>query len=134
LRATRPAAGTGPGYAWGLTLTTPADQLRILQMLVAPNPILTDRDRFFALRLLRHVAAGQRWGITAGTSGQAITAVKDGWLAVRSDDWQINSLGYVRAPHHDYLIAVMDTASPTMTYGVDTVRQISRIVWRHTGH
>jgi hypothetical protein len=134
LVATRPAAGTGPGYVWGLTLTTPADQLRSLRLLMTPNPILTVRDRAFVLRLMRHVEVGQRWGINAGTSARAIVAIKDGWLWLRPGDWQINSAGYVRAPHHRYLIVVMDTESPTMTYGVRTIQQISRIVWRHTGH
>lgn len=136
LEATRPAAGSGPGYAWGLTLTTPADQLRILALLVTPNPILTYRDRAFVLRLMCHVEPDQAWGITAGTSGETSTAVKDGWLPLRNGtrDWQTNSIGYVHAPHHDYLIVVLDTGSPTMDYGISTVQQISRIVWRHTGH
>jgi beta-lactamase class A len=134
LRATRPAAGHGPGYAWGVTLTTPADQLRILDLLVARNPVLTYRDRRFVLRVMRHVEGGQRWGVSGGTSAQAVTALKDGWLQLGSTDWQTNSIGYVRASHHRYLIAVLDTGSPTMTYGVRTIRTVSRIVWRHTGH
>jgi hypothetical protein len=117
-----------------LTLTTPADQLRLLELVAEHNGVLTNRDRKYVWSLMRHVAAGQRWGITAGAAPDAVVAVKDGWLALRgSTDWQINSIGYVRAPHHRYLISVMSTGSPTMSYGINTVEGVSRIVWRNTG-
>jgi beta-lactamase class A len=136
LRATRPAAARGPGYAWGLTLTTPADQLQLLSLLAQRNRVLNDKDRRFAARLMRSVAAGQRWGITAGVPRRALVAVKDGWLALHDGarDWQVNSVGYVLAPHHRYAVAVLTTGSPTMRYGIATIQHVSRLVWRHTGH
>lgn len=131
LTATRPAAARGPGYAWGLTLTTPTDQLRLLQLLRQKNPVLGAGDRRFALRLMRHVTPKQRWGITAGTPSTAQVAVKDGWLALRDDtDWQINSIGWVVDRHHSYLIAVMTTGSPTKAYGIATVSRVSQICRR----
>ena len=134
LQTTAPAGGTGPGYPWGLTLTTPADQLRLLSLLAEHNHVLSDRDRTYEWSLMRHVEAGQRWGIRAGTSATSSVALKDGWLPLRGNrDWQVNSIGYVRAPHHKYLISVMSAGSPTMSYGIHTVEGVSRIVWRNTG-
>lgn len=133
LQATTPAGGKGPGYLWGLTLTTPADQLRLLDLITRPNDILTHRDRGYVRQVMGHIEADQRWGVSAGPSGAASVELKNGWLELRTADWQINSIGYVRAPHHKYLIAVMTTGDPTMRYGVATVQHVSRIVWRNTG-
>ena len=131
LTHTEPAAASGPGYAWGLTLTTPGDQLRLLSLIAYPNPILTDADRHWVHRLMTHVEPDQQWGVTAGASSEAVVALKDGWLELRFGDWQVNSIGRVRAPHHDYLIGVMTTGSPSMSYGIHTIERVSRIVWRH---
>jgi hypothetical protein len=121
----------GPGYAWGLTRTTPGDQLRLLDLIVHRNDFLTVRDRHYIRHLMTHVESDQRWGVTAGTSSRTVVALKDGWLELSYHDWQINSIGRVSDAHHDYLIGVMSTDNPSMTYGVDTVQEVSRIVWRH---
>jgi beta-lactamase class A len=121
----------GPGYAWGLTRTTPGDQLRLLNLIVHRNDILTVRDRHYVRHLMTHIESDQRWGVTAGTSPQSVVALKNGWLYLSSRDWQINSIGRVRAAQHEYLIGVMSTDNPSMAYGVDTVQEVSRIVWRH---
>lgn len=130
LVATDPAGGRGPGYPWGLTLTPPSDQLRLLGLLVHRNRLLTRHDRNYVLRLMRHVVAEQQWGVSAGT-GSARVALKDGWLPLRdgSADWQINSVGIVTGRHGaGYVIAVLTTGSPTMEYGVATVEGVARRV------
>jgi beta-lactamase class A len=134
LAHTKPGAASGPGYDWGLTLTTPADQLRLLALMVTHNHILNDRDRRFVRRLMTNVEPDQRWGITAGTSSQATVALKNGWLPLVnwSTDWQVNSIGYVHAPTRRYVLAVMTIGSPTMEYGIRTVERVSEIVWRYT--
>lgn len=131
LTHTYPAAATGPGYSWGHTLTTPGDQLRLLALTARRNRILTDEDRHFIRHLMTHVEADQRWGVSTGVSSHAVVALKDGWLELRYGDWQVNSIGRVRAAGTDYMIAVMTTGSPSMSYGVATIEHVSRIVWRH---
>jgi hypothetical protein len=128
---TQSAMGVSGGYAWGLTRTTPGDQLRLLELIVHRNDILTVQDRHYIRHLMRNVEADQRWGVTAGTSAHSVVALKNGWLDLSYHDWQINSVGLVHGPHRDYLIGVMSTGDPSMTYGVDTVQEVSRIVWRH---
>lgn len=132
LKHTEPAAGHGPGYPWGLTLTTPTDQLRLLGLLVTRNPVLTRPQRTVVLRLMRHVSADQRWGVSAG-AGASTVALKDGWLPLRegTTDWQINSIGAVYAGRRcRYLIAVITVGSATMDDGVATVEGVSRRVAR----
>jgi hypothetical protein len=129
LQETEPGGGVGPGYYWGLTLTTPADQLRLLALLAADNAILSHGDRLYELRLMRHVDPYQRWGITTGT-GDSLVAVKDGWLAV-SDGWQINSIGYVKGASGRYLIAIQSNGAATMSAGVHLVNMASRVVAKH---
>jgi beta-lactamase class A len=128
LRETSPAAGQAPGYPWGGTLTTPADQLRLLALLPSDNAVLSHGDRLFALRLMRHVEPDQRWGITTGT-GDSIVAVKNGWLPLTN--WQINSIGYVTGTTRRYLIAIESRGAATMQSGVHVVNRASVLVANH---
>jgi hypothetical protein len=129
LQETEPGGSSGPGYMWGLTLTSPADQLRLLALLAADNPVLSHGDRKYALFLMRHVAPDQRWGITAGT-GTSTVGVKNGWLLLANGRWQVNSIGVVQGPTRHYLIAIQSRGAGTMQTGVQLVDQISRIVAR----
>ena len=58
-------------------------------------------------------------------------AVKDGWLPLDAadTDWQINSIGWVSGSGRDYLMAVLTTGNPTEQYGIDTINELSAIVW-----
>jgi beta-lactamase class A len=123
-----------PGFAWpgwGLSTTTPADQLALLRQLVKPSTLLTDEQRHAALQFMENVAPSQRWGVTGGVPPQATVAVKDGWLPLdaANTDWQINSIGWVSGSGRDYLMAVLTTGNPTEQYGIDTINGLSAIVW-----
>jgi len=136
LADTRPSSCVAcPGFpwpGWGLSTTTAADQLTLLRQLVQANQQLTDAQRAFALALMEHVTPSQRWGVTGGVPLQATAAVKNGWLPLTSadDDWQINSIGWISGRGRDYLIAVLTTGNPGEQYGIDTVADLSAIVWR----
>ena len=122
------------GFAWpgwGLSTTTPADQLALLRQLVKPSTLLTDEQRHAALQFMENVAPSQRWGVTGGVPPQATVAVKDGWLPLdsASTDWQINSIGWVSGSGRDYLMAVLTTGNPTEQYSIDTINELSAIVW-----
>ena len=57
-----------PGFSWpgwGLTTTTPRDQLALLRTLVQPNSLLSSTDRRYALSLMENVTPDQRWGVSA---------------------------------------------------------------------
>jgi hypothetical protein len=118
---------TTPSYAWGLTETTPRDQLRLLRHIALTNRILHHAYRESELYLMEHVVSDDYWGITAGPT-HATVAVKNGWLPL-AGGWQINSIGMVRGDRRFYLIAVMTDENPDEGYGIDTIEGISRIVW-----
>ena len=118
---------TTPNYAWGLTETTPRDQLRLLRHIALPNTVLHYAYRETELQLMEHVISFDYWGITAGPA-RATVAVKNGWLPV-AGGWQINSIGMVRGNHRFYLIAVMTNENPSEGYGIDTIEGISRLIW-----
>ena len=127
-----------PGFAWpgwGLTTTTPADQIALLRQLVKPSTLLTDEQRRAALQFMENVAPSQRWGVTGGVPAHATVAVKDGWLPLdaANTDWQINSIGWVSGGGRDYLMAVLTTGNPTEQYGIDTINGLSAIVWGRLG-
>ncbi len=129
---------TCPGFAWpgwGLSTTTPADQIALLRQLVKPSTLLTDKQRRSALQFMENVDPSQRWGITGGVPSRATVAVKDGWLPLdsASTDWQINSIGWVSGSGRDYLMAVLTTGNPTEQYGIDTINGLSAIVWGRVG-
>ena len=125
---------TCPGFAWpgwGLTTTTPADQIALLRELIEPSTLLTDAQRQNALEFMENVTPGQRWGVTGGVPPQATVALKNGWLPLNSarTDWQINSIGWVKGSGRDYLMAVLTTGNPTEQYGIDTINRLSAMVW-----
>ncbi len=123
-----------PGFAWpgwGLTTTTPADQIALLREVVEPSTLLTDAQRKGVLDLMENVTPAQRWGVTGGVPLQATVALKDGWLPLNSakTNWQINSIGWVKGSGRDYLMAVLTTGNPTEQYGIDTINRLSAMVW-----
>jgi hypothetical protein len=122
-----------PWPGWGLTTSTPADQLALLRELVEPSRLLTNAGRHYALSLMENVTPSQRWGVSGGVPAQITVALKNGWLPLNQagTDWQINSVGWVSGRGRDYLIAVLSTGNPDEQYGIDTIDQLATIVWRH---
>ena len=125
------AGFTFPG--WGLSTTVPQDQLTLLKQLIVPgpHPLLSGAARSYALSLMEHVAADQRWGISGGVPAGVTVALKDGWLPLdaAATNWQVNSVGWVSGQGRDYLIAVFTTGNPTEKYGIDTISGLSSLVW-----
>jgi beta-lactamase class A len=124
-----------PWPGWGLSTTTPSDQLALLRELIRPSTLLTDAQRDSALKLMENVAPSQHWGVSGGVPSAAKVALKDGWLPLNEDNtnWQINSIGWVSGSGRDYLMAVLTTGNPSEQYGIDTINQLSSLVWQHLG-
>jgi beta-lactamase class A len=127
-----------PGFpwpGWGLSTTTPTDQLTLLRELIKPSTLLTDAQRDSALKLMENVAPSQRWGVSGGVPSEAKVALKDGWLPLNEENtnWQINSIGWVSGSGRDYLMAALTTGNPSEQYGIDTINQLSKLVWQHLG-
>lgn len=136
LKDTTPSACVRcPGFpwpGWGLTTTTPADQVALLRQAVLPGPLLPPAERAYLLRLMENVTPSQRWGVSGGVPPQATVALKDGWLPLTASgtDWQVNSVGWVSGLGRDYLIAVITTRNPTERYGIGTIDGLSSLIWK----
>ncbi len=127
-----------PGFAWpgwGLTTTTPEDQIVLLRQLVTPSSVLPRAARQYALSLMEDVTPSQRWGVSGGVPAQVTVALKNGWLPLHgtASDWQINSVGWISGGGRNYLMAVLSTGNPSEQYGIDTIDQLAAAVWQRMG-
>jgi hypothetical protein len=137
-RTTPSACVQCPGFpwpGWGLTTTTPHDQITLLRQLFTPGGQLTSADCQFALSLLENVTPAQRWGVSGGVPAGVTVALKNGWLPLdaASSNWQINSVGWVSGQGRDYLMAVLSTGDPSEQYGIDTLNALGSMVWTALG-
>ena len=121
-----------PWPGWGLTTSTPDDQISLLKQLVTPSSVLTRAERDYALSLMDDVTPSQRWGVTGGVPASVTVALKNGWLPLRGSDsdWQVNSVGWIHGGGRDYLLAVLSTENPGEQYGIDTIEQLAAMVWQ----
>jgi Beta-lactamase enzyme family len=125
-----------PGFpwpGWGLTTTTPADQIALLRELIKPSPLIMDTARDYALSLMENVIPAQRWGVSGGVPARVTVALKNGWLPLdgADSDWQVNSVGWISGGGRDYLMAVLTTGNPSYQYGIDTIDGLGSMVWQH---
>jgi Beta-lactamase enzyme family len=110
--------------AWGLTLITAHDELRLLQVLTNSS-VLSSASRGYVLTLMSEVIASERWGISAGAPSVEKLHIKNGWLNYPGvGDWNINSIGTFTGPNN-YQIVVLsapssDADGQSETYGIDT--------------
>ncbi len=125
-------SSTTVSYAWGLTVTTAADQVALLDHLVEANSVLTAASRAYELGLMEHVTPSQAWGVSAGVAPGVTVALKNGWLPVGAD-WEVNSIGWVDGDGHDYLIAVMSSGNPSEGYGIESISLVAEAAWAALG-
>jgi hypothetical protein len=120
---------SSPG--WGLTTTTPQDQIALLRQLVQPSGVLNRNDQKYALQLLENVTPSQRWGVSRGVPAGVTVALKNGWLPLDAgnSNWQVNSVGWVSGDGRNYLMAVLSTGNPSEQYGIDTLNHLGAMVW-----
>lgn len=117
------------GY-WGLSTTTAADQVKLLEKVAYPNALLTDASRAYELDLMSNVDPAQAWGVSAGAPPGVTVALKNGWLPLDSGGWQINSIGYIDGDGRDYVIAVLTSGDATEGEGIQTIQGLSSLVWQ----
>jgi beta-lactamase class A len=120
---------TTPNVAWGLTTTTPRDQIKLLRLVMLPNHLLSTASRVFAYELMRNVIPSEHWGVSGGVPAGAIVALKNGWLPF-GVGWHVNSIGQITGFGRRYLLAVMTDGDPTEDYGIASIERISAAVWK----
>jgi hypothetical protein len=117
------------GY-WGETTTSAMDQILLLRQLVDSHGVLNRASQDYELGLMEQVEADQAWGVSGGVPSGVSVALKNGWVPLTSGvDWEINSIGRIKGDGRRYLIAVLTAHDPSQAYGIETIRQISTLVW-----
>ncbi|TXS47410.1 serine hydrolase [Streptomyces sp. OR43] len=117
---------TTAAQAWGLTRTTAADQLTLLEAVfgTAPDTELSQASRTYLRGLMTQVEADQQWGVSAAGSAWAL---KNGWMPRTATGlWNINSIGQVTADGRTYLVAVLSGGQPSKEAGVALVESVAK--------
>lgn len=120
----------GPGKYWGGTLTSPADRIRLLKVLVKGGRGLSSRSRAQVLSLMGRVVKDQAWGVSAAARPQDRVALKNGWTPrpfVRNT-WAVTSYGRVHGPGRDLLLSVQTDQQPGEGTGIETIEGIARMI------
>ncbi|MFF4473553.1 serine hydrolase [Streptomyces sp. NPDC001599] len=116
----------GEGTVWGITQTTAADQIRLLQSVFGDKSPLSEASRAYIQDLMRHVVGSQTWGVSAAADS-GTTALKNGWLKrTQTRKWDVNSIGRIQHEGHVYLMAVLLNGCSTQEVGISIVEQASR--------
>ena len=110
---------TYTGEHWGWTLTTPEDQLKLLNEIYYRNgnSYLNDASRNYIKSLMGSVSADQNWGVSAGSSSFYL---KNGWN-VTGNQWNVSSIGYIPGR---YTIAVY-TRQPSYNVGRQLIESLA---------
>ncbi|MFE9599703.1 serine hydrolase [Streptomyces hokutonensis] len=117
----------GDGPLWGLTQTTAADQLTLLQQVFGDDSKLSPASKSYLQGLMGKIEADQQWGVSAAADGSK-WRLKNGWLARSTTGlWDVNSIGRVTAPDgHEYLIAVLSKGSTTQNKGITLIEAAAK--------
>ncbi len=118
--------GTTAAQAWGLTRTTAADQLTLLEAVFGTeaDPELDASSRTYLRGLMAQVEADQQWGVSAAGSDWAL---KNGWMPRTATGlWNVNSIGQVTAGGHTVLVAVLSGGQASKETGIALVESVAR--------
>jgi len=118
------------GY-WGETMTSAADQIKLLRHLLFANKLLTPAARSYELYLMSNIDPGENWGVTGGVPAGVHVVLKNGWVNLTSyTDWEVNSTGWIDGDGRDYLLTILTAHEPDYEpYGIATVNQLSKIIY-----
>ena len=116
-------------WGWGLTKTTPVDQLSLLKTIVLPNSVLAPSSQSYEQNLMEHVYDNERFGVAQGPPSSARVGLKNGWYNEPTTGWQINSAGYVQLGSTFYFLVIETAHNPGQIYGEQTTSGLSSLIW-----
>lgn len=113
----------GAGDLWGLTQTTPADQIALLRVVFGGDGSpLSAASRDYMKGLMGTVTKGQQWGVSAADEDSFGFALKNGWLQRTGTGlWDINSIGQVQYGGKTLLVSVLSSGNRSEQSGIDKV-------------
>ncbi|MFJ6726806.1 serine hydrolase [Streptomyces sp. NPDC091281] len=116
----------GRDLLWGLTQTTAADQLTLLEQVFGTDSALDADSRAYLRKLMGSIVEGQRWGVSAAADGSA-WALKNGWLPRTATGlWDVNSIGRVTSGGRELLVAVLSDRSVSQEKGIARVEAAAK--------
>jgi Beta-lactamase enzyme family len=118
----------GTGGWWSLTTTTVADQVRLVDSIVAPNGPLGSSNQTI-IDLMGNVIDDQDWGISAAAHDGESVILKNGWMP-RSNQggrWTVNSVGRITGAGTDLTMAIMTRGSASSASGIALVEQLAKL-------
>ncbi|KPI16350.1 hypothetical protein OK074_1962 [Actinobacteria bacterium OK074] len=117
----------GDGELWGLTQTTAADQIALLQQVFGDDSKLSSASQTYIQGLMGTIEADQQWGVSAAAGGSEF-ALKNGWLQRSATGlWDVNSIGRVSVGGKDYLVAALSKGSATEAAGISLVEDAAKV-------
>ncbi|MFJ8751123.1 serine hydrolase [Streptomyces sp. NPDC102441] len=123
--------GTDAAHAWGLTQTTAADQVRLLEAVSGDDSELSAASRAYLTGLMGQVEADQRWGVSAAGTDAVL---KNGWMPRTTTGlWDVNSIGRVASGGHTVLVAVLSRGHATKEAGIALVESVAKAAVDVTG-
>ena len=135
LGLTHTIPGPNPDFK-GLTQTSAADCVTLLQNLLRPAP-LHQYARSVVLGFMRNVESDQRWGVGSVADPGTTFANKNGWLSVEEDNpdglgdndlWLVNSIGIVTVHQQQVLIAVLTQHGQSFEDGIELVEELAEAI------
>jgi hypothetical protein len=78
---------------------------------------------------MSNIAPSLKWGVSHAVPTGSFVAMKTGDPPLSSTDEQVNSIGWVDGGH-DYFLAMLTTGDPSLQYGVDTLNEMSQLMWQ----
>ncbi|MFD5539271.1 serine hydrolase [Streptomyces sp. NPDC127079] len=120
----------GADNYWGLTQIDVRDEQKLLALVTAENSVLSDNARAYILKLMGQVISSQRWGTPYGAPSGVSVHVKNGWLQRSTHGWRVHSLGTFTGGGHDYQMTVLTQDNSTMSYGIDTIQAVAKVIHR----
>lgn len=118
---------------WGMTLTVPTDQLKLLNMIYldSSTAYFNQQSKDYIKWLMGTVSSSQQWGISAGSSSYYL---KNGWRPASDNGmWEVNSIGYIPNGRNSYTIAVYTRNNRNFNWGVSYVEALARITRKIIG-
>ncbi|MEU4623918.1 serine hydrolase [Actinoplanes sp. NPDC023801] len=120
---------------WGLTRTTAADQIRLLEELVDTRGPLNASSRKTAFTLMNTVDKAQDWGVPVVARTGEIFTVKNGWDTRTADGglWAVNTIGRITSKNGkvDVSVVVLSRRNKNYRSGIALVERIAGLTRQH---
>ena len=118
-------SGTTINPAWGISTTTPADWVKLMDHVVKGSHVLSVADRAYIRSLMSQVTPTQRWGVAnPPVTAATVALTKNGWLPYKGV-WRVNSMGYLEGQGRKYTLAMLSKSPKGFDYGVQTLNGLS---------